>query len=95
MPSKHDRRRAILADTSHEPAVPAVLRQIRFGSPRYPADRCTYRDAPAQFELCLDCQHNQGARGSGILCDHRFGLDPTLIGGVKTQLQGDEILPLE
>lgn len=95
MPSKRDRRRAICAETPDESAAPAELRVVRFGSPRNPADRCTYLDAPAQFALCLDCPYNHGAQGSGILCTHRFGLDPTMVAGRKTQLQGDKILPLE
>ena len=68
---------------------------ITFGSPRRRADRCTYLDAPAEFALCLDCAYNRGARGSGILCAHRFGIDPTLVDGIPTQLDGDSILFLE
>lgn len=95
MPSKRDRRRAILSDVPDEPHAPAVLKPIQFGSPRRPADLCTLYDAPAQFSLCLDCHYNQGARGGGILCGHRFGLDPTVVGGIKTQFKGDSILPLD
>ena len=95
MPSKRDRRRAITAEPPDEPAAPAEVRVIRFGSPRSPADRCTYLDTPAQFALCLECQYNHGAQGSGIVCAHRFGLDPTMVAGRKTQLHGDDILPVE
>ena len=90
MTRKRDRRRAIL----HEPApvaAPAESKLITFGSPRRPADRCTYTDAPAEFALCLDCAYNRGARGRGIICGHRFGVDPTLVDGVLTQLDGDSI----
>ena len=95
MPSKRDRRRALLAEAPDAPHAPAELKPIQFGSPRRPADRCTLYDAPAQFGQCFSCDYNRGARGSGILCAHRFGLDPTVVAGIKTQLQGDSILPLE
>ncbi len=94
MASKRDRRRAILGDHREE-RLPGELRLIAFGSPRRSADRCTYADAPAEFGLCLDCQYNRGARGTGILCAHRFGIDPTLVDGIPTQLDGDEIRWLE
>ena len=70
-------------------------RLINFGSPRRPADRCTYADSPAEFALCFSCPYNRGARGSGILCAHRFGIDPTLVDGVVTQFDGDGIRRLE
>lgn len=70
-------------------------RLINFGSPRRPADRCTYADSPAEFALCLSCPYNRGARGSGIVCAHRFGIDPTLVDGVVTQFDGDGIRRLE
>ncbi len=70
---------------------PTHCKLITFGSPRRPADRCTYADAPAEFAVCLDCPFNRGARGSGILCAHRFGMDPTLVDGKLTQLNGDAI----
>ncbi len=95
MRSKRDRRRAILADTPDQPHAPAELKLILFGSPRGPADRCTYLDAPAEFARCLDCRYNRGAQGSGILCAHRFGLDPTIVDGITTQFNGGDILPLE
>ena len=81
--------RTILADTSDQFAQPAKL--ITFGSERRTADRCTLYDAPARFDLCLGCEYRRGAQGLGILCGHRFGLDPTYINGVLTQLQNDEI----
>ncbi len=95
MPNKRDRRRAILVDepTSHH--VPGEVKLIRFGSPRRAADRCTMIDAPAQFALCLDCPYNGGARGDGIRCIHRFGIDPTLVDGALTQIVDDEIQRLE
>ncbi len=95
MPSKRDRRRAILADQPQQSRLDDDTRLVRFGSPRRPADRCTYLDAPAEFALCLDCPYNGGAKGDGILCRHRFGLDPTLVDGRVTQLQGDGIVPLD
>jgi hypothetical protein len=85
----------ILAD---EPAVshaPIQIKLIRFGSPRRAADRCTLWDAPADFGLCLDCRYNRGAQGDGILCAHRFGLDPTIVDGMPTQLRDGEIIPLD
>jgi hypothetical protein len=90
MASKRDRRRALLQDDA-EPAAPVELKLITFGSPRQAASRCTYIDGPAEFGLCFDCSYNRGAHGSGILCAHRFGIDPTLIDGVPTQLDGDSI----
>lgn len=99
MRSKRDRRRAILhpEDTRvpDEPHAPAALKLINFGSPRREADRCTYADAPARFDLCLDCRYNRGAKGSGILCAHRFGLDPTLVEGLPTHYSSGDIVPLE
>jgi hypothetical protein len=95
VPSKRNRRRAILVDAPQTERVPAELKPIRFGSPRHPADRCTLIGAPAQFGLCFDCSYNHGAQGDGILCAHRFGLDPTLIDGTLTQVQGDQIIFLE
>ncbi len=88
MSTKRDRRRSLLLD--QRPA-PAETRLIRFGSPRHSADRCMYADAPAEFAVCLGCSYNRGAHGSGISCSHRFGIDPTLIDGVPTQLDGDGI----
>ena len=90
MPTKRDRRRTILAQDPPEPAT-SELKLITFGTPRRPADRCTYTDTPAEFGLCLDCPYNRGARGSGITCAHRFGIDPTLVDGVPTQIDGDSI----
>ena len=95
MRSKRDRRRAILADAPDQPEMPVELKLIMFGSPRRPADRCTYLDAPAEFARCLDCQYNRGAQGGGILCAHRFGLDPTIVDGRITQFKGGDILPLD
>ncbi len=95
MPSKRERRRAILADLPDEPRAPAELRLINFGSPRRPADHCTFLDAPAEFARCFDCHYNRGAQGSGILCAHRFGLDPTVVAGIKTQFQSGDILPID
>lgn len=95
MRSKRDRRRAILEDEPNDSHAPAELRLISFGSPRRPADRCTYMDAPAEFALCFDCRFNRGAHGSGIRCAHRFGLDPTVVGGIKTQFNAGEIVPLD
>lgn len=94
MTTKRDRRRAALLDSLPAPAT-IEPHLIAFGSPRHPADRCTYLDAPAEFGLCLGCAYNRGARGSGILCAHRFGIDPTLVDGVPTQLDGDSILRLD
>lgn len=105
--SKRNRRRAILADLPDqidpqdgrslglEPELGAELRLITFGSPRRQADRCTYFDAPAEFAQCIDCQYNRGAKGSGVVCAHRFGLDPTVVEGRTTQFNGGEIVPLE
>lgn len=95
MSSKRNRRRAILEDIPAQPHAPATLKLIRFGSPRRPADRCTYLDAPAEFGRCFDCSYNRGAQDSGILCAHRFGLDPTLVDGRATQFSAGEILPLD
>lgn len=90
MASKRDRRRAILLDDEAATA-PVELKLITFGSPRHMASRCTYIDGPAEFGLCIDCAYNRGARGSGIICAHRFGIDPTLVDGIRTQLDGDSI----
>jgi hypothetical protein len=95
VPSKRDRRRIILTDVPDEPQAPAEIRLISFGSPRKAADHCTYLDAPAEFAHCLGCHYNRGARGSGIMCAHRFGLDPTVVAGVKTQFQSGDILPID
>lgn len=95
MPSKRDRRRSILSDLPDTPAAPTVIKLIMFGSPRRAADRCTYADAPAEFGRCFDCTYNRGAQGSGILCSHRFGLDPTLVDGKPTQFSDGDILPLD
>src|SRR3712207_5892791 len=93
MTTKRDRRAALL-DPAPAPTV-GEIRLISFGSPRRAADRCTYLDAPAEFALCLDCAYNRGARGSGILCAHRFGIDPTIVDGIPTQLDGDSIRRLD
>jgi hypothetical protein len=93
--SKRDRRRMILADVPDAPHAPAPLKPIGFGSPRHPADRCSLYNTPAEFAVCLDCRYNKGAQGSGILCAHRFGIDPTLIDGVLTQFKDGEIVPLD
>jgi hypothetical protein len=93
MPTNRDRRRAILSDDA--PVASGDSKLITFGTPRQPAARCTYLDAPAQFAQCLGCAYNRGARGSGILCGHRFGIDPTLVAGRLTQLDGDEIRRLD
>jgi hypothetical protein len=90
MPTKRDRRRAVLQDDDSSTA-PVELKLITFGSPRHAASRCTYVDAPADFGLCFDCTYNRGARGSGIVCAHRFGIDPTIVDGARTQLDGDSI----
>jgi hypothetical protein len=86
---KRDRRANAL-----EPS-PDATRLIQFGSPRHPGDRCSYTDLAAEFALCLECSFNRGARGNGILCAHRFGLDPTLVDGIPTQFDGDGIRRLE
>lgn len=91
VPNKRDRRRAILANDPVSHHAPGEVKLIRFGSPRHAADRCTLSDAPAQFALCLDCPYNNGAHGDGIRCVHRFGIDPTLVDGALTQIQGDQI----
>ncbi len=91
MSTRH-KRRAILGD---EPAAqPAPDKLIRFGSPSRPADRCTYTNSPAEFRQCFGCSYARGAQGLGMRCGHRFGLDPTLIDGRPTQLQGDDIVDL-
>jgi len=93
--SKRDRRRMILAGEPVAASAPAQLKLIRFGVPRRVADRCTLWDVPAEFALCLDCRYNRGAQGDGILCAHRFGLDPTIVDGMPTQLRDGEIVPLD
>jgi hypothetical protein len=93
--SKRDRRRIILADEPVESHAAPQIRLIRFGSPRRAADRCTLWDAPADFAICLDCRYNRGAQGDGILCAHRFGLDPTMVAGQRTQLRAGDIIPLD
>ena len=65
---------------------------ITFGQP---ASQCSLHDRPAIFAQCMDCDYRRGARGLGILCGHRFGVDPTYITGRLTQIQGDQIIPLE
>lgn len=95
MRSKRDRRRMILTDEDELIHAPSELKLITFGSPRRPADRCTYRDAPATFGSCIDCRYNRGAQGSGIICAHRFGLDPTYVDGIGTQFNGGDIVPLD
>ncbi len=107
MSNKRNRRRAILADLPDlpdpqdgrslgiEPERGRELKLITFGSPRRQADRCTYADAPAEFARCLDCAYNRGARGSGIVCAHRFGLDPTKVDGKTTQFNAGEIVPVD
>ncbi len=95
MASKRERRRTILSGVQEQPRALGELKHIVFGSPCRPSDRCTFWDAPAQFALCLDCGYNRGARGSGIVCAHRFGVDPTMVDGLKTQLQGGDILALD
>ncbi len=81
--------RAILRDTSDQFAQPSKL--ITFGSERQISDRCTLYDAPARFDQCLGCEYRRGAQGLGILCGHRFGIDPTYIDGVLTQIRDDGI----
>ncbi len=107
MPNKRNRRRAILDDLPElpetqdgrslgiAPELNAELKLIGFGSPRRAADRCTYLDAPAEFALCFDCQYNRGAKGNGIVCAHRFGLDPTIVDGKTTQINAGEIVPVD
>ena len=85
--------RAIVRETSNQFAPPPNL--ITFGSDRKEADRCTLHDLPARFDLCLTCEYRRGTQGLGILCSHRFGIDPTYVNGVVTQLQDGGILPLE
>ncbi|ABX06819.1 MAG TPA: hypothetical protein DEF47_23365 [Herpetosiphon sp.] len=82
--------RALFNDQPVEQSTPPKL--ISFGSNR--SDQCTLYDAPAKFEQCLGCEYRRGSKGLGILCGHRFGLDPTYINGVLTQIQDDEIRPL-
>ncbi|KPL85197.1 MULTISPECIES: hypothetical protein [Herpetosiphon] len=82
--------RALFNDQQDEPASPPKL--IRFGSTQ--SDQCSLYDAPAKFEQCLGCEYRRGSKGLGILCGHRFGLDPTYINGILTQIRDDEILPL-
>jgi hypothetical protein len=93
--SKRDRRRMILADESVESRASAQVKLVRFGAPHRVADHCTLWDVPAEFAHCLDCRYNRGAQGSGILCAHRFGLDPTIVSGMPTQLRDGEIVPLD
>ena len=81
--------RAILRDTSDQFAQPTKL--ITFGSDRRISDRCTLYDAPASFDQCLSCAYRRGAQGLGILCGHRFGIDPTYVNGVLTQIRDDGI----
>jgi hypothetical protein len=94
MSSKRDRRRAILTDDP-APLQPTTLKLIGFGSPGRAGGHCTALDAPAEFAQCLDCPYNRGARGSGILCAHRFGIDPTMVQDIPTQLDGDSIRRLD
>lgn len=95
MSSKRDRRRAMLSSSANDMSAPTTIKLIQFGSPRRVADRCTYFDAPAQFAHCFDCTYNRGAQGSGVLCGHRFGLDPTLVDGKPTQFSDGDIVPLD
>jgi hypothetical protein len=95
MPSKRDRRRALLAGEPQAARALTERKLVRWGSPRRAADRCTMTDAPAQFPLCLDCSYNAGAHNDGIWCTHRFGIDPTLVDGTLTQVRGDQIERLE
>jgi len=88
-PMRKKAARAILRDTSDPLSQPAKL--ITFGSERRPGDVCTLRDTPARFDLCLSCEYRRGAQGLGILCGHRFGIDPTYVNGVLTQIRGDGI----
>jgi hypothetical protein len=81
--------RAILSETGDQFAQPSKL--IAFGSERRVSDRCTLYDAPARFDQCLGCAYRRGAQGLGILCGHRFGIDPTYIDGVLTQIRDDGI----
>lgn len=81
--------RAILRESSDQFAQPPRL--ITFGSTRRVADRCTLYDRAARFEQCLGCEYRRGAQGLGILCGHRFGLDPTYVDGVLTQVRHDDI----
>jgi hypothetical protein len=85
--------REILRSTSSQFAPEPRL--ITFGSDRKESDRCTLYDQPARFDQCLGCAYRRGSQGLGILCGHRFGIDPTYISGVLTQLQDGDILPLE
>lgn len=85
--------RAILSDTSDRFAQQPKV--IQFGTTRRASDRCTLYDAPAQFNQCLGCEYRRGTQGLGILCGHRFGIDPTYVNGILTHIQNDEILPLE
>ena len=84
--------RAILRDTSTQFA--AEPRLITFGSDRRESDRCTLYDAPARFDQCLQCEYRRGSQGLGILCGHRFGIDPTYVDGILTQIHDDSIEPL-
>jgi hypothetical protein len=90
MTSRRDRRRALLLGDG-SPNARAERKLITFGSTHHPASHCSYADAPAEFALCLPCSYNRGASGTGIVCGHRFGLDPTLVGDIPTQLDGDSI----
>lgn len=84
--------RAILRETSSTFAVEPRL--VTFGTNRSESDLCTLHDIPARFELCLDCEYRRGTRGLGILCGHRFGIDPTMVDGKLTQIQDDSIQPI-
>ncbi len=85
--------RAILRETSSQFAPEPRL--ITFGSDRVPSDHCTLYDQPARFDQCLGCEYRRGTKGLGILCGHRFGIDPTYVDGVLTQIQDDSITPLD
>ncbi len=93
MSTKRSRRQSIL-DGDAPLSQEAPLKLILFGSPGRTAGQCTYGDAPADFMLCFDCPYNRGAKGTGILCGHRFGIDPTLVGGRPTQFQNGDIIDL-
>lgn len=82
-------RRAILAAGQRRDSE---TRLITFGQPASP---CTLYGRPAVFAECMECEYRHGSRGLGIVCGHRFGVDPTYIDGRLTQLCGDEILPLD
>ena len=93
MRRKKAKARAILQETSSQ--FRPEPRLILFGSDRGERDRCTLYDAPAQFDQCLGCEYRRGTQGLGILCGHQFGIDPTYVDGILTQLHDDSITPLD